>query len=148
MSFDQNKNPFCCPRGTRLWSQCMKHTTKNWQVKHTEKTKWWHKTTQNYYKDFLSWYEIKTEMYNKTGRITPRKRISLRFIRFSENKAFVFFLHAVRRFKHLTPYLCMLLLEHCDTQLCFHRFQNINDNNYNNSRTIIPSKPTYSLKKF
>lgn len=36
---------------------------------------------------------------------------------------------------HRTPYLCMLLLEHCDTQLRLHLFQNINDNNYNNSHT-------------
>ena len=114
------KKSLCCPRGTCLWFQCMKHT-KNWQ-KHTE-NKWQQKTTHHYFKRLLSWYEIKSEMYNKTGRLRPRKLISWRFIRFFENKAFVLnCIHAVCRFRHRTLYLCMLLLDHCDTQLRFQPF--------------------------
>lgn len=134
------KKSLSCPRSTCLWSQCMKHTTKNWQVKHIDKTKWQQKTTHNYYKDFLSWYEIKSEMYNKTGRIRPRKLISWRFICFCENKAFVLnFFSCSLPIQTPDSLLCMFLLEHCDTQLRLHLFQNINDNNFNNSHTHTQS---------
>lgn len=89
------KISLCCPRGTCLWSQCMKHNKGL-----TSKTHWWNKITTkkncNYHEDVLSWYEIVSEMYNKTGRIRPRKLISGGSICCCENKAFVFeFVHAV-----------------------------------------------------
>lgn len=125
----------------------------------TSKTYWKNKmTTKNLHiiiiKTLFSWYEIKSEMYNRTGRIRPRKLIGWRFYMFLWKEAFCFefSVHAVSRFRRRTPLLRTLLLEHCDTQLCLHLLQNINDNNYNNSHarthTIILSEPTSSLKKF
>lgn len=112
-------------------------------------------TTKNYtviIKTFFPGVKLNQKCTTKLGESSDQGNLSVEGLSVSVKikPLFSIFVHAVCRFRHRTPYLCMLLLEHCDTQLRFHLLRNIKDNNYNNSRThthtIILSKPTSSLK--
>lgn len=112
------------------------HETYNKEL--TSETYWKNKMTTKklntvIIKTFLVWNQIRNVQQN--WRITARKLSSWRFISFCQNKAFCF--ESIMQFcwfRRRSPYLCMLLLEHCDTWLRLQLFfQNNNDNNYNNS---------------
>lgn len=77
---------------------------------------------------FFLVYDRIRNVQRKVG-IRPEKRISGRSICFCECKAFVLSLFMHLLIHTLDSYPCMLILEHCDTQLRLHPFQNINDNN-------------------
>lgn len=140
----------CCPRGTCLWSQCMKHTTNNWQEKQTEKKT--NKQNDNKKKEtniiiiktFFPGMKLNRKCTTKLGEfnhgnILVSVKIKPLFLICSCSLS-------IQTLDSVPMHVSFL--EHCDTKLCLNLLQNINDNTYNNTHTHFTLFKPSPLKRF